>query len=393
MYYDYKTISEMTNLKEFRFNEGSQLPNFSLSETAITSRFKQLSNLQRNATSNHIYDNDDYLSDLLKVLKIKTLVVGVGGAGNNTVSRLQEMGLVGTETLNINTDAHDLYYSNAKKKLLIGKDQCNGTGSGNNPLIGSKAAEEDADRLNKILNADVVFLTCGLGGGTGTGAAPIIAREAKKNNSLVVSFCSIPFRSEGNQRRLRAKLGLKKLAKYSDSIIPIPNDNLLQLIPKAPILTCFKVMDEVLVRSIREIVTLMNNCGLINIDFADVKKILERTGNYPSGLIGITETLGNEHDIIHKSKLAIHNPLLKPNTNEVDRCLISVSSNHKLSLSNVDKIVSTISNEVPQNAKIKFGANMDPNLDTKIRIMVLGKGPISPYVRSAVNAADDIPFQ
>ena len=370
-----------------------KMPNFSRSETTISSRFKQLSNLKSNTTPNQTFDSDDYLSDLLKVLKIKTLVVGVGGAGNNTISRLQEMDLIGTETLNINTDAHDLYYSNAEKKILIGKDRCNGLGSGNNPIIGSEAAEEDADRLNKILNADIVFLTCGLGGGTGTGAAPIIAREAKKNNALVVTFCSIPFKSEGSQRRLRSKLGLKKLAKYSDSIIPIPNDNLLQLIPKAPILTCFKVMDEVLVRSIREIVNIVNNCGLINIDFADVRKILERTGNYPSGLIGITETLGKEHDIIQKSKLAIHNPLLKPNTNEVDRCLISVSGDHKLSLSNVDRIVSTISNEVPQDAKIKFGANMDPNFDTKIRIMVLGKGPISPYVRSSMDSDDNIPFE
>ena len=280
-----------------------------------------------------------------------------------------------------------------KKKLLIGKERCNGLGSGNNPFIGSEAAEEDADRLSKILNADIVFLTCGLGGGTGTGAAPVIAREAKRNNSLVVTFCSIPFKSEGNQRRLRAKLGLKKLAKYSDSIIPVPNDNLLKLIPHSPILTCFKVMDEVLVRSIREVVNLINNCGLINIDFADVRKIFEKSNDYPSGLIGITETLGKENDIIQKSKLAIHNPLLKPDTSEVDRCLISVSSDHNLSLSNVDKIVSTISNEVPEDAKIKFGANMDPNLDTKIRIMVLGKGPISPYVRAAVNLDDDIPFQ
>ena len=380
----------MIKLKGVDFKKMS---NFSRSETTISSRFKQLSNLKSNTTPNQTFDSDDYLSDLLKVLKIKTLVVGVGGAGNNAVSRLQEMGLVGTETLNINTDAHDLYYSNAEKKILIGKDRCNGLGSGNNPLIGSEAAEEDADRLNKILKADIVFLTCGLGGGTGTGAAPIIAREAKKNNALVVTFCSIPFKSEGSQRRLRSKLGLKKLAKYSDSIIPIPNDNLLQLIPKAPILTCFKVMDEVLVRSIREIVNLVNNCGLINIDFADVRKTLERSGNYPSGLIGITETLGKEHDIIQKSKLAIHNPLLKPNTNEVDRCLISVSGDHKLSLSNVDRIVSTISNEVPQDAKIKFGANMDPNFDTKIRIMVLGKGPISPYVRSSMDSDDNIPFE
>ena len=381
------------NLKDIDLNKGLNLADYIGIETPVSSKFKPISKQNGNLSSNsydNSYDNDSYLSDLLNVLKLKTVVVGVGGAGNNTVSRLSDMGVLGTETLNINTDAHDLYYSNSKNKILIGKDRCKGLGSGNNPLIGLEAAEEDSKRLREVLNADIVFLTCGLGGGTGTGAAPIIAREAKKNNALVVTFCSIPFKSEGNQRRMRAKLGLKKLAKYSDSIIPIPNDNLLKLIPTAPILTCFKVLDEILVRSIKEIVNLVNSYGLINIDFADVRKILEKSSEYPSGLIGITETTGN--DLIQKSKMAIHNPLLNPNTNEVDRCIISVSSNHNLSLSNVDKIVSTISHEVPDSCKIKFGTAMDPNLE-KIRIMVLGKGPISPYVKSAVDAEDNISFQ
>ena len=266
----------MRKLKEIALKDISNLFDFSGSEPAISSRFKQLSTIKGNAISNQNYDNDDYLSNLLKILKVKTLVVGVGGAGNNTISRLQEMGLMGTETLNINTDAHDLYYSNAEKKILIGKERCNGLGSGNNPIIGSEAAEEDVDRLNKILNADIVFLACGLGGGTGTGAAPIIAREAKKNNALVVTFCSIPFMSEGNQRRLRAKIGLKKLAEYSDTMITFPNNNLVKIIPKVPLITGFKIMDEIIIRSIREVVGLVNSCGLINIDFADVKRIFEK---------------------------------------------------------------------------------------------------------------------
>jgi len=381
----------MMKLKNIDLEEVTGIPHISLTDNPIKTRVNNISQFNK---SNQTFDDDDFLSELLKVLKIRSLVVGVGGAGNNAVSRLQEMGLENTETLNINTDAHDLYYSNSKLKMLIGKDLCKGLGSGNNPTIGLEAAEEDVDRLKKILNTDIVFLTCGLGGGTGTGAAPIIAREAKKNNALVVTLCSIPFKSEGTQRRIRAKIGLKKLAEYSDTIIPLPNDYLLQFIPNGSIISGFKIMDEVLIRSIKEIVNLINNCGLINIDYADVKKMLEKSGKYPSGLIGITETLGNEKDIIKKSKLAIHNPLLKPNTNEVDRCLISVSSDHKLSLSNVDKIVSTISSEVPQDAKIKFGANMDPNLEnSKIKIMVVGRGPISPYVRAAVNADDNIPFQ
>lgn len=362
------------------------MPNFSHLDTSLRSRFKEITQIPQNPCINQNYDSDEYLSELINQLKIKSLVVGVGGAGNNIVTRLQELGLPFTETLNVNTDAHDLYFSNSKHKLLIGKDNCNGLGSGNDPLMGEIAAKEDIDRLRNNLNADIVFITCGLGGGTGTGAASVIAKEAKKNGAITVSFCTIPFRSEGIQRRMRAKVGLKKLAKYSDTLIPIPNDNLLEILPNQSILFCFKIMDEVLVRSIREIANLINNCGMINIDFADVRKTFQKSSQYPSGLIGISETLGDSNDLIYKSKLAIHNPLLKElNSKDVDRCLVSVSSDHKLSLSNVDKIVSTISNEVPDRAKIKFGANLDPNLDTKIRIMVLGKGPISPYVRSAVD--------
>jgi cell division protein FtsZ len=380
-------------LKDIEHNVGLKMPDFSPLESSINSRIKKLSQVSQNSYGNKSYDTDDFLSDLLKVIQIKTLVVGVGGAGNNIITRLQEFGLNFTETLNINTDAHDLYYSNAQNKILIGKEKCNGLGSGNDPIIGQEAAEEDSKRLRNALKSDILFLACGLGGGTGTGAAPIIAREAKKNDSIVVTFCSVPFRSEGPQRRLRAKIGLKKLAEYSDTLIPLPNDNLLQMLPNLEMLSCFKIMDEVLVRSIREVVNLVNNCGIINIDFADVKRIFDKSGIYPSGLIGITETLGEKKDLIKKSKLAIHNPLLKPNTNEVDRCIVSITSDHKLSLSNVDNIVSTISSEVPEEAKIKFGANIDPNLDTKIRIMALGRGPISPYVRAAVDAEDNIPFQ
>jgi cell division protein FtsZ len=352
----------------------------------IRPNIKRVVQYFQNSNQNKQYDNEKFLSDLVRVLKVKSLVVGVGGAGNNTVSRLQELGLQNADTLNVNSDAHDLYYSNANHKLLIGKETCNGLGSGNDPSIGAEAAKEDLKRLRKSLDADIVFLTCGLGGGTGTGAAPIIAREAKKNNALVVTFCSIPFLSEGAQRRNRAKTGLSYLAKYSDTIIPVPNDNILRVIPKAPVLTCFKVMDEVLTRTIREIIKLINNCGLINIDFADVRKVFEKSGEYPSGLIGLTESLGQDQDLINKSRLALHNPLLRPNTKKIKKCIVSVSGDHKLSLSKVNRVLSTITKDIPQDAKLKFGTNMDPELGSKIRIMVLGKGPVSPYVRAAVNS-------
>jgi cell division protein FtsZ len=353
------------------------------SRMSVRSRFQEIArqNTSNNQSSN--LDSDKYLADLLKVLQIKSLVVGVGGAGNNTVSRMQDLGSKFIETLNVNTDAHDLYYSNAKNKVLIGKTTCSGLGSGNDPHIGKEAAEEDADRLSQVLNADVIFITFGLGGGTGTGAAPIVAREAKKNDATVVSFCSIPFASEGKERMLRAQKGLNELLKYTDTLIPIPNDNLLRFNQKLPILTGFKIMDEVLIRSINEIINLINNCGLINIDYADVKKVLEKKGDYPSGLIGITESLGEDKDLVKKAKLALHNPLLELKAEKVDRCIVSVSGDHQLSLSKIDKIVSAISHEIPEDATLKFGTALNPILGSKIRIMALGRGPISPYVQAA----------
>ncbi len=369
-------------------NDELDLSDLARSRTSVRSRFNEIARQNVNSNSSANLDSDKYLSDLLKVLKIKSIVVGIGGAGNNTVSRMEDMCSDFIETININTDAHDLYYSNSNQKLLIGKETCNGLGSGNDPSVGTTAAEEDANRLSQALKADVVFLTFGLGGGTGTGAAPIVAREAKKNNATVVSFCSVPFSSEGTERSLRAKKGLEELLKYSDTLIPVPNDNLLRFNQKLPILTGFKIMDEVLIRSINEIINLINNCGLINIDYADVRRVIQKKGQYPSGLIGITESLGAEADLIKKARLALHNPLLEPDTKKVDNCIVSVSGDHQLSLSQIDKIISTVSSEIPEDASLKFGTSINPMLGSKIRIMALGRGPISPYVQAAIDGTE-----
>lgn len=333
-------------------------------------------------------DSDEFLADLLNVLNIKTLVVGVGGAGNNTISRLQEGGIIGAETLNINTDAQDLYYSHASSKLLIGKEISKGLGSGNNPEIGKESAECDVKRIREFMDADVVFLTCGLGGGTGTGATPIIAREAKKAGAIVVTFCTLPFGMEGEKRSLRANNALKELAQYSDSLIPIPNDRLFKLDQNISMMTGFKIMDEVLVRSCRSLVGLINNCGMVNLDYADVKNVLRKTGKYPSGIIGIADSVGDKNDLINKTKLAINNPLLEPDTKKIDQCIVSISGDHDISLSKIDNVVSTVSNEVSSDADLKFGAMIDPTLGNKIKILFLGKGPISPLLLKALNSED-----
>ncbi|MFX1324731.1 MAG: cell division protein FtsZ [Promethearchaeota archaeon] len=359
------------------------------SRSSEKERFNEIARQNRNPILKPNCDDDKYLADLLKVLKVKSLVVGVGGAGNNTISRLEDMGLNNAETININTDAHDLYYSNSKHKLLIGKERCQGQGSGNDPSIGCEAAEEDRERLSEILDADILFLTCGLGGGTGTGAAPIIAQEAKKNKAIVVTFCSFPFKSEGAQRSLRAKFGLKHLAEYSDFLITIPNDNLLSIVGNIPMITGFKIMDEVLIRNIGEVVNLINNCGLVNIDFADVKRIFVKKEKYPTGLVGIAESVGDAGDLIEKAKLALNNPLLNPDTSQVERCIVSITGDHTMSLSKVDSIVSTITNGIPEKAQLKFGVQNKPDMGSKVKIMVLANGPVSPYVQAAVDSDND----
>lgn len=363
--------------------------NMAKTRSSVRERFNEIAQHNQNPNTNPNCDDDEYLADLLKVIKIKSLVVGVGGAGNNTVSRLEDMGIGNADTICINTDAHDLYYSNASQKVLIGKDRCQGMGSGNDPSVGTEAAEEDRDRLNKVLNADIVFLTCGLGGGTGTGAAPIIAQEAKKNKAIVVTFCSLPFKSEGVQRGVRAKLGLKNLADYSDFLITVPNDNLLGIVGKIPMITGFKIMDEVLIRNIGEVVNLINNCGLVNIDFADVKRIFIKKDKYPTGLVGIAESMGDDSDLIEKSRLALNNPLLQPDTSQVQRCIVSVTGDHTLSLSKVDSVVSTIMNGIPEEAQLKFGVQNKPDMGNKVKIMVLASGPVSPYVQAAVDSDND----
>jgi cell division protein FtsZ len=368
--------------------ETYDLSELARSRMSVRSRFNEITVQNKGNRQGTSLDDDKFLSDLLKALKIKSLVIGIGGAGNNTVSRMNEMVPEEIETLNVNTDAHDLYYSNAKQKLLIGKELCNGLGSGNDPEVGASAAEEDVERISATLQSDVVFITFGLGGGTGTGAAPIIAREAKKNGATVVAFCSIPFISEGKERSLRARRGLKNLMQYTDTLIPIPNDNLLRFNTNLPVLTGFKIMDEVLIRSIREILNLINNCGLINIDYADVRKVLEKKNEVPSGLIGITESLGDDADLIKKAKLAIKNPLLEPDPSKIDNCIVSVTGDHKLSLSKIDKIISAITSEIPENASLKFGTALNPTLGSKIRIMALGRGPISPYLQASIDGTE-----
>ncbi|MFW6231321.1 MAG: cell division protein FtsZ, partial [Nanoarchaeota archaeon] len=231
---------------------------------------------------------DAELEQMLSHQKAMIKVVGCGGGGNNTINRIAEVGIVGAETVAVNTDAQDLLYTTAEKKILIGKETTKGLGAGSIPKIGEEAAREQEQELKQSLSgADMVFVTCGLGGGTGTGSAPVVCDVAKKTGALTVAIVTIPFSMEGHRRYENAIIGLEKLENIVDTLIVIPNDKLLELAPDLPLQTAFKVADEILTNSVKGIAELVTKAGLVNLDFADIRAVM---GNGGVALIGVGES-------------------------------------------------------------------------------------------------------
>src|SRR3989344_4835611 len=214
---------------------------------------------------------DKELEQYLAQQGTRIKVVGCGGAGNNTINRMYEVGIKGCETIAVNTDAQDLLYTNADVKILVGREITKGLGAGSIPQIGEEAARESEHEIKKKLEgADMVFITCGLGGGTGTGTSPVVAEQAKKVGALVIGIVTVPFEMEGQRRYENAMHGLEKLENIVDTLIVIPNDKLLQLAPDFPLHTAFKIADEILTNAVKGIAELVTKTGLVNLDFADI---------------------------------------------------------------------------------------------------------------------------
>src|SRR3989338_8188702 len=227
----------------------------------------------------HTNEIDAELEQILANQRTRIKVVGCGGGGNNTINRITEVGVRGGETIAINTDAQDLLYTTADRKILIGKETTKGMGAGSNPKVGEEAAKEnEADIRNALQNSDMVFITCGLGGGTGTGSAPVVAEVARKVGALTVGIVTMPFTMEGHRRYENAALGLDKMQNLTDTLIVIPNDKLLELAPDLPLHTAFKVADEILTNSVKGIAELVTKAGLVNLDFADIRAVMKGGG-------------------------------------------------------------------------------------------------------------------
>ncbi|MBS3150493.1 cell division protein FtsZ [Candidatus Woesearchaeota archaeon] len=320
---------------------------------------------------------DEELEQLLSKQKAKIKVVGAGGAGNNTINRMTEIGIKGAEMIAINTDAQDLLYTSSDVKILIGKEVTGGLGAGSIPQVGEEAAKESEQDIKKALTgADMVFITCGLGGGTGTGAAPVIADLAKKIGCLTVGIVTIPFTMEGNRRYDNAMVGLEKMEQTVDTLIVIPNDKLLELAPDLPLHTAFKVADEILTNSVKGIAELVTKAGLVNLDFADIKAVM---GNGGVAMIGVGES-DTTNRAIEAVEKAITNPLLDVDISGANGALINVSGGPDMTLDEARRVVETVSTRLDEDARIIWGASISEDLESTIRVMLIVTGVNSPQI-------------
>ena len=320
---------------------------------------------------------DEQLEELVVRQKAKIKVIGCGGGGGNSVSRMSEVGIAGAETVAINTDAQDLLYANCDHKILIGKELTQGLGAGAVPKVGEEAAREsDKEIRNMLQGADMVFITAGMGGGTGTGAAPVIAEIAKKQNILTVAIITIPFTMEGNRRYENAIIGLEKLESIVDTLIVIPNDKLLELCPGLPLHTAFKVADEILTNAVKGIAELVTKTGLVNLDFADIKTVMGKGG---VAMIGVGES-DSENRAIESVEKAIQNPLLDVDITGANGALINVCGGSNMTLEEARRVVETISERLDEDARIIWGAQIAPDMDNTIRTLLIVTGVTSPQI-------------
>jgi len=299
-------------------------------------------------------------------------VVGVGGGGGSAINRMVNSKIRGIEFIAINTDAQALHQSNAPKKIHIGKSTTRGLGAGMDPDLGLKSAEEnEQDIIEALQGADMVFITCGLGGGTGTGAAPVIADIAREVGALTVAVVTRPFTFEGVQRREIADRGFDQLLDKVDTIITIPNDRLLQIIDKkTSLLDAFAIVDEVLKQGVQGISEVITVPGLVNVDFADVKAIMRQAG---SSLMGIGRASG-ENRASEAAKAAIDSPLLELSINGATGVLFTIAGNSTLSMYEVNEAAEVITASCDPDAKIIFGAVIDENLGDEVKVTVIATG-------------------
>ena len=317
-------------------------------------------------------DIDDELTEIMKGVKTNIFVVGAGGAGNNTISRLNEMGIEGATTIAVNTDAQDLFYSQSAKKILLGRQTSKGLGAGGDPTVGEECAEESEDEIrDELEGSDMVFVTCGMGGGTGTGAAPVVAKIAKDMGILTVGVVTKPFRFEARTRMVNAMGGITKIKDNVDTLIVIPNDKLLEIVDRRTTMPdALKKADEVLQQAVQGITDLINVPAIINLDFADVQTVMKDKG---IAHIGIGSGKGDDK-ASEAVKMAVESPLLETTIEGATGILLNVKGGMDLPIDEVDEAAALVKEVVDPSCNIIFGATIDSDLHEEVEITIIATG-------------------
>ncbi len=314
---------------------------------------------------------DKELAELIKKQTAKIKVIGIGGGGNNSLSRMREIGIKGGELIAVNTDAQDLLYANADQKILIGRELTQGLGAGSNPKVGQEAAKESESEIKKkISGSDMIFITCGLGGGTGTGAAPVISGLAKKQGALTIGIVTLPFTIEGRKRIENAMDGLERMEATADTLIVIPNDKLLELAPDLPLHTAFKIADEILTNAVKGVTELVTTSGLVNLDFADIKAVMVNGG---VSLIGMGEA-DSQNRALESVEKALQNPLLDVDVSNSTGALVNIVGGPDMSLDECKSIIEYVGDKLSPDAKMIWGAQIAPDMDKSIRVLLIVTG-------------------
>ena len=324
--------------------------------------------------------NDDELRDVLDELQTKVTVVGCGGGGNNTLTRMHEEGIHGADLVAVNTDAQHLVNTQADQKILIGKEKTGGRGAGSVPQVGEESAlENEAALRESVTGSDMVFVTAGMGGGTGTGSAPVVADIANSEGALTVAIVTMPFTAEGEVRRTNADAGIERLREAADTVIVVPNDRLLQTVGDLPVQRAFKVADEVLMRSVKGITEMITKSGLVNLDFADVRTVME---NGDVAMIGLGESQSN-NKAQDSVRSALDSPLLDVDITEANSALVNVTGGPDMSIEEAEGVVEDLYDRVDPSARIIWGTSIDEELEGEMRTMLVVTGVKSAQIYGA----------
>ncbi len=328
---------------------------------------------------------DEELQDVLKDLETNITVVGCGGAGGNTINRMFEEGIHGAKLVAANTDVQHLVEIESDEKILMGEQKTGGRGAGSLPQVGEEAALESQEEIHdSIEGSDMVFVTAGLGGGTGTGSAPVVAKAARESGALTIAIVTTPFTAEGEVRRTNAEAGLERLRDVADTVIVVPNDRLLDAVGKLPVRQAFKVSDEVLMRSVKGITELITKPGLVNLDFADVRTVMEKGG---VAMIGLGES-DSESKAQDSVKSALRSPLLDVDISSANSALVNVTGGTDMSIEEAEGVVEEIYDRIDPDARIIWGTSIDEELDGEMRTMIVVTGVESPQIYGRNEAAE-----